>query len=104
MTVDQMNSRAEGMANTIWVLIGPGALSILAIIIMQTNRAWLSVISIAFLVVVAAVAVARWYDPTNSDGTRVTPRQRLIYVIVTMSTGLAGWIGTHLLRVYWIES
>ena len=104
MTQDQTNPRAEGLANTIWVLIGPGSLSILAIIIMQAGRGWLSLISLAFLVVLGAVSVARWLDPTNSDGTRVTPGQRLFYVLVTISMGLAGWIGAHLLRIYWMES
>jgi hypothetical protein len=104
MTLDKTNSRAEGMANTIWVLIGPGTLSILAIIIMATGRSWLSLPSMAFLLVVVAVAVARWLDPINSDGTAVTARQRLIYVVLVISLGIAGWIGSHLVRISWIES
>jgi hypothetical protein len=99
MTLDNTSSRAGGMANTVWVLVGPGTLSILAIIIMATGRSWLSLPSMAFLLVVVAVAVARWIDPVNSVGTAVTVRQRLIYVVLIISLGIAGWISAHLVRI-----
>jgi hypothetical protein len=53
----------------------------------------------AFLLVVVAVAVARWIDPVNSVGTAVTVRQRLIYVVLIISLGIAGWISAHLVRI-----
>ena len=99
MTLDKSNPRAEGMANTIWVLIGPGTLSILAIIIMATGSSYLSIPSIAFLLMLVVVAIARWLDPVNSVGTAVAVRQRLIYVVLIISLGIAGWIGTHLVRM-----
>jgi hypothetical protein len=104
MTLDNSVSRIAGMANTIWVLTGPGTLSILAIIIMATGRSWLSLPSMAFLLMLLVVAIARWLDPVNSVGTAVTARQRLIYAVLVISLGIAGWIGAHLVRTSWIES
>jgi hypothetical protein len=99
MTLSKTISRVEGMANTIWVLIGPGTLSILAIIIMATGSSYLSIPSIAFLLMLVIVAIARWLDPVNSVGTAVAVRQRLFYVVLIISLGIAGWIGTHLVRI-----
>jgi hypothetical protein len=99
MKLDKTNPRAVGMANTIWVLIGPGTLSILAIIVMATGSSWLSIPSIAFLLMLVVVAIARWLDPVNSVGTAVTVRQRVVYVVLIISLGVAGWIGTHLVRI-----
>ncbi len=99
MTLDKSVSRIEGMANTIWVLIGPGTLSIIAIVIMATGSSWLSIPSAAFLVMLVVVAVARWLDPVNSVGTPVTARQRVVYVVLIISLGIAGWIIAHLVRI-----
>ena len=99
MTLDKSNYRTVGMANTIWVLIGPGTLSILAIIIMATGRSWLSIPSVAFLLMLVVVAIARWLDPVNSVGTAVTVRQRVLYVVLIVSLGIAGWISAHLVRI-----
>jgi hypothetical protein len=50
------------------------------------------------------MAVARWLDPINSDGTEVTAWQRKFYLIVITGIGLAGWIGAHLVRIFWMNS
>lgn len=102
MSLDDKQSRAVGAANMFWVLVGPGLLSIFAIIAIETRSGWFSLPSLAFLVVLIGVAVAQWLDPMNSDGTPTTPRQRSINLLLTMTLGLAGWVAMNVLRDYWM--
>jgi hypothetical protein len=104
MPCDNSQTRAAAIANSVWVLVGPGALSILAIIIVETGRSWLSLPSILFLAVLLGMAAARWSDPMNSDGTRITPSQRSLYVFLTMTLGLIGWVVTNLASDHWAAS
>lgn len=101
MPSNESRSRTASTANALWFFIGPPVLSILAIMVIETHGGWLSPPSITFLVILTGVAVARWLDPWNSDGTPATPRQQFLYLSLTVVFGLLGWIVTHAIVTYW---
>jgi hypothetical protein len=46
---------------------------LLAYTLTESEKGWFAPSSIAFLIVLAAVIIARWLDPHTSDGEPTTP-------------------------------
>ena len=101
MASKQPTSLAVTLARMFWILIGPAFLSIAAIAIAENHKGWFAPRSIAFLVVLALVIVARWLDPDTSDGAPITSSQLQKYFILTIVLGMAGWAAANMLGDYW---
>jgi hypothetical protein len=97
MASNQSTSGFQVFVRVFWMMIGPGILSILALTIAEGHKGWFAARSIAFLVVLIVVTIARRLDPLTPDGEPATQGDFRWYTVFTMSLGLAAWIFANLL-------
>lgn len=76
---------------------GPAALFLLAYSIARQESDWLAPTSIAFLIVLFGVIVARRFDPNNSFGEPATPADIRAFTLGAIFVGLVGWIIVNLI-------
>jgi hypothetical protein len=86
------------------MMAGPATLLLLAYTLAENQKGWFAPSSIAFLVVLAAVIIARWLDPQTSDGERTTPVHLRRFTVSTAGIGLAAWVVVNLLGNHWLAS
>jgi hypothetical protein len=77
--------------------LGPAILALLAYAMATAEKSWFAARSIAFLVVLILVVVARWTDPLNSFGEPSTPDVLKRYVIGAVGIGIVVWVLANLL-------
>ena len=101
------SSNSAAFARLFWMMVGPASLAVFTIFIMRRDVSWLSFPNIAFLVVLASMIFARWWEfrghnPTTGWGEPATPADLRKYVLSTTVIGLCIWLGANLLRTYGI--
>jgi hypothetical protein len=104
MASNHPTSLGEALARVFWLMAGPATLSLLAITMAQSYSGWFAPRSVAFLAVVVGIGLARWFDPRDSFGELASPAQRRRYVAVAAVLGIAGWVATNLLGIFWPET
>lgn len=102
MASNQSTSLIGIFARLFWMMAGPAILLLLAYTLASNEKGWLAPSSIAFLVVLAGVVIARWLDPHTSEGEPTTPAHLRKYMVSTVGMGLLAWVianllGNHLL-------
>lgn len=98
----QSTTLAQVIARLFWMFIGPATLALLAIILIDKGVGWFAPQSIAFLVVVVAVAIARWIDPLDLDTDKpAAPGQVPRHMVISLIVGSAVWAVANWLGTYW---
>jgi hypothetical protein len=93
------------LARLFWMMAGPGFLLLLAVSIAHKEiGGWFTPASIAYLVVLVGVIVARRLDPQNSYGDATTTVELQRHSIGTISVGLVIWVVVNLLGNHWLSS
>ena len=82
-------------ARLLWMMAGPAILLLLGLWLATNSDVWLSRSSIAFLVLLGAVVLARWCDPYTAEGTPVSTKQLRRYTVGALGIGLAGWAAAN---------
>ncbi|MHB0957795.1 MAG: hypothetical protein ACYC6N_23640 [Pirellulaceae bacterium] len=59
-------------AHVVWMFLGPFALVLMLINIVQTGTGWFSAFDATFFVVVAVMLLARWVDQRSGQGLKAT--------------------------------
>ena len=90
-------SHSQVFARGFWILLGPAILALLAYAMATAEKGWFAARSIAFLVVLILVVVARRTDPLNSFGEPSTPDVLKRYVIGAVGIGIVVWVLANLL-------
>jgi hypothetical protein len=86
-----------GLARLFWIMGGPALMLFLAAVMVQRGGGWYAPASVAFLVVMIAVAAIRRLDPHNGYGEASAPEDLRKHAIVTFGMGLIVWIIANLL-------
>ena len=106
---DVTSSNSAALARLFWMAVGPMILSLLTVIIVSRTSRWLSLSSVAFLVVLGGMIFARWWEfqgnnPKTSTGDPAMPADLHRYVLFTALVGLCLWVVANLFRSYSIAS
>lgn len=85
------------MTRLFWMMIGPAILVLLTSSVAAQGGGWAAPQDLAFLVVLAAVILARWFEfrsgnPQTSTGDPATPADLRRYVIGATVIGLSVWV------------
>jgi hypothetical protein len=99
MSSSQTTSFVAIVARLIWMLAGPAALLLMAYSLLRNENGWLSSQSIAFLVVLAVVIIARWFDPQTSEGQPTTTAHLRTFTAAAAGIGLAAWAVTNVIAI-----
>ena len=92
------------LSRLFWMMAGPATLLLLAYTLAENEKGWFAPSSIAFLVVLAVVVIARWLDPQTSDGEPTTPAHLRRFTVSTVGIGLVAWAVVNLLGNHWLAS
>jgi hypothetical protein len=106
MSPDRPVSGSVELARFYWMMLGPLILALLTIANVN-GKGWFGMADVAFLVMLAGLVVARWYefrrgDPTTSTGEPATPNDLRRYVIGVIVIGLGLWVLANLAGNYWL--
>lgn len=104
MASTQPTSGMVILVRLVWMLLGPAILLLLAYSLATSQKGWLAPASIAFLVVLVVVVIARWLDPNTSEGEPTTSAHLRRYTVTTIGTGLAAWAVANLLGNHWLAA
>lgn len=95
------------LARLTWVLLGPVVLGLLTVGILSTGSGWLTVLDLAFMLVVALMLLGRWHEARSGSamtlyGQPATPEQCRRYLRVLPAAALVLWLlanvlGNHVL-------
>jgi hypothetical protein len=84
----------QTLARQLWMFIGPAALSLLTILLLDKNIGWSAPRSLAFPIVLAATIALRWVDPLALDSNDpAPPGQKARFTILMLVLGAVLWIG-----------
>ena len=97
------------LARLTWFLIGPLALLLLAVGIVQLGSGWLMAVDIAYFVVLGTMLVARWVEYRSGQGETasgepMTAADLRGYLIGATALGLAVWVAANLVGNHWLGS
>jgi hypothetical protein len=98
---NETTSLRQVIVRMVWMMLGPGVLALLLFNIAGQGKGWGATSSIAFLVVLVGVILARFLDPRNSFGEPSTTAGFRRYAIGALGLGVAGWALANLLGIYW---
>ena len=98
---NETTSIRQVIARTFWMMLGPGVLALLLFNIAGQGKGWLATSSIAFLVVLGGVIIARALDPRNSFGEPSTTADFRRYVVCALGLGVAAWALANVLAIHW---
>lgn len=97
-------SPLSGLARMFWMLVGPATLFILAYAMVTQRDGWWSTASLAFLVILPLVLLARWLDPLNAEGEPAAPDTFRRYTAFALPAGLALWGIANWVANHWLAS
>lgn len=98
---NETTSLRQVIVRMFWMMLGPGVLALLLFDVAGQGKGWGATSSIAFLVVLVGVILARSLDPRNSFGEPSTRTQFRRYALGALSLGVAAWALANLLGIYW---
>ena len=84
------------LSRLIWMMAGPVVLLLLAFNLAVENTGWLSYTSIAFLVCLGVVTIARRVDPNDGEGHPETVRDRNKLALSILVVGIIVWTAANL--------
>lgn len=95
------NSGLVGLARIYWMMAGPLLLFLLILSIAEGTAGWFTAQDVAFLLALAALMFARWFefhggDPRNAVGEPIAPTQLRKYLVGALTIGAALWIVANL--------
>jgi hypothetical protein len=96
MATSQSSSVVEAFGRLFWMFAGPAVLFSLAYTILKKDDDWFGSASIAFLIVLFGVIVARRRDPNNGFGDPTTPAEARAFTVGALLVGLVAWVIAHL--------
>ncbi len=91
-----------------WMMLGPMALGLLMLTIINIGTGWFTPADFGFLAVLGALLLARWIefqggDPRTAMGEPASQRRYLYkYVLGTGAFGLGIWVFANLLGNHWL--
>ena len=107
MTAHPMTSPAALVGRIFWMMAGPILLVILGLMIAQQDTGWLTMLDIAFFLVLGGMLLGRWVEyraggAMTGMGEPATLDDVRRYVLAASLLGVGGWIvanlvGNHLL-------
>lgn len=97
MATNHSNSVIGAFARLFWMFAGPAVLFLLALTIAQKEEGWFGPASIAFLVVLIGVIIARWVDFDNAYGEPTTPAEIRTFTAGAIFVGFVGWVIVNVL-------
>lgn len=92
------------VARLFWMMLGPALLFLLAGIIAKNGNGWFAPASIAFVIILIGVIVARWSDPETGYGDPTTPADLPKFTVGTIVVGLITWLLANALGNHWLAS
>jgi hypothetical protein len=98
---NETTSLRQVVVRMFWMMLGPGVLALLLFNIAGQGKGWLATSSIAFLVVLGGVILARSFDPRNSFGEPSTTADFRRYAVGALGLGVAAWALANLLGIHW---
>jgi hypothetical protein len=95
------------LARIFWMMFGPFLLLVFAASLATKGSDWFSPLSIAFLIVLAVIVAARYYefskgDSHTSTGEPATLNDLRRYILVILPLGLGIWIAANVIGNYLI--
>ena len=96
MATNTRNSAVVALARLFWMLAGPAVLFVLAYYVAHHDAGWADPASIAFLVVLVGVIIARRLDSENSYGDPTTPAEIRTFTTEALVVGIVGWVIANL--------
>lgn len=93
-----------GLLRLFWIFFGPAILFILAFGMTSQPAGWFGLASLAYLVILGAVIVARQFDPRDSLGDPASPGDVQRFTILALIAGLAVWVVANGLGNHWLVS
>ncbi len=103
MESNQSTSLIAVLARVFWMMAGPAALALLALSMADNFHGWLAPRSVAFLVVIGGIIIARRLDPANGEGEPTTSSQLRWHTGLTIAIGLIAWTTANALGKHWQE-
>jgi hypothetical protein len=104
MASNQSTSLLGVFTRITWMMAGPAILLLLAYSLVTNEKGWLAPSSVAFLVVLIAVVLARWLDPLTSEGETATAAHLRRYTLMALGIGIAVWAIVNVLGNHWFVS
>lgn len=97
-----------GLARLHWVMYGPMILLLLLLGVATKGGGWFTLLDVAFIVVLATVMFARWYEfrggnSVTGTGEPATPTHLRNYLVGAVLIGLGTWIVANLIGNPWQE-
>ena len=94
------NSTVFVLTRLYWMMLGPLILAVDALALIRRSGDWLCGPSILFLVILAGLPLARWWElrsgnAKTSMGETATPDDVRRYAIITIAVGLVVWAAAH---------
>jgi hypothetical protein len=105
MATNQSNSVIGALARLFWMFAGPAVLFLLAYTITQKKEeGWFAPASIAFLIVLVGMIIARWLDSDNAYGDPTTPAEIRTFTAGAIFVGFILWIIANFLGNHWLAA
>ncbi len=108
MNPNAATSGISTLARVFWMMLGPLALAVLGLHIVNSGSGWFTVADFVFLAFLGATILARWVeyrggDPKTGTGEPATPAHLRRYVLATVLVGLAAWTLANLAGNHWLS-
>ncbi|MGE3806092.1 MAG: hypothetical protein AB7K24_15585 [Gemmataceae bacterium] len=104
--VEQRTSLSAAFSRIFWMMLGPMILVVVALNIAQSAAGWLTGADMIFLIVLAGMIAARWFefhkgDPQTATGAPATPAHLRRYVLSAALLGVGVWVIVNLVGNHW---
>lgn len=99
---ESVNPSGSCLVRMVWFLIGPAALFILAVLILERGGGWLTRLDILYFAFLFVTVAARGLDfyfgnPLTASGTPATTAHLARYAPGVLLLGLAVWVAANLI-------
>lgn len=107
MSTPPTTSPAAFFGRLAWIVVGPMALTVLALGIAQQDTGWFTGFDLAFFLVLGGMLFGRWLEfqsggATTSTGEPATPADLRRYLMTATPVGLGLWVLVNLAGNYWL--
>lgn len=101
MAAPQSTPVLPALGRITWMLLGPVALALLVVAIIETGEGWLTLADILFFVALGATLLGRWLEftggrPETATGEPATAADLNRFLVVATFAGLLTWLVANL--------
>lgn len=107
MSTQPTTSPAAFFGRLAWIIVGPMALTVLALGIAQQDTGWFTILDLTFFLILGGMLFGRWLefqagDATTSTGETATTADLRRYLITAAPAGIGLWVLVNLVGNHWL--